>query len=173
MALDSRTTNILRKYRTFKEAVRIVIDKDGDFKFQVFLKTLFEGHVNDQSFSTYLDQMTERSDFSVCPGIKQGYLEVKDSLKKKPQKLRTWAGDYRVDSTECKLWYNPTCNAKQFGLYACEPCQTLLRSMRRSRQRSRKRATLPKKTPPKSTPFAKMTPKNKRSCFPQKTKTNR
>ena len=151
----------------FKEAVRIVIDKDGDFKFQVFLKTLFEGHVNDQSFSTvtYLDQMTERSDFSVCPGIKQGYLEVKDSLKKKPQKLRTWAGDYRVDSTECKLWYNPTCNAKQFGLYACEPCQTLLRSMRQSRQRSRKRATLPKKTPPKSTPFAKMTPKKKGRVF--------
>ena len=72
----------------FKEAVRIAIDKDGDFKFQVFLKTLFEGHVNYQSFSTYLDQMTERSDFSVCPEIKQSYLEVKYSLKKKPQKLK-------------------------------------------------------------------------------------
>ena len=83
----------------------------------------------------------------------------------KPQKLRTWVGDYRIDSTECHLWYNPSSNSRQYGQYACEPCQTLLRTMRQSRQRSRKRAALPKKTPPKSTPFAKMTPKTKGRVF--------
>ena len=127
-------------------------------------KTLYEGHVNDQSFGSYLDQMKE-SDFSVCPGIKQGYLEVKNGLKKKPQILRTLVGGDRIDSTECHLWYNPSSNSRQYGQYACEPCQTLLRTMRQSRQRSRKRAALPKITPPKSTPFAKMTPKTKGRVF--------
>ena len=117
--------------------------------------------MNDQSFRTHLDPVKGSSDFSVCPGIKQGYLEVKNDLKKKPQKRRTWAGDYRIDSTECQLWYNPKHNARQFGLYACEPCQTPLHSMRQSRQRSKTRASFPKKTPPKSTPFAKMAPKTK------------
>lgn len=44
-----------------------------------FLKLL--KHVNDQSFSALLDEMDSKSDFFVCPGIKDGYLGVQNDLK--------------------------------------------------------------------------------------------
>ena len=65
------------------QAARILIDKDGNFQFQVFLVTLAKGKVNDASFKEHLLQMKAGSDFKVCPGIQEQYFEIKDEIRRK------------------------------------------------------------------------------------------
>ena len=114
------------------QAARILIDKDGNFQFQVFLVTLAKGKVNDASFKEHLLQMKAGS----------------DEIRRKSRNLRMWAGNKRADSSDCQLWFNPNSMERRYGKYACTACQLLLKSMRQSKKRAKLRASLPKKTPP-------------------------
>ena len=143
------------------QAARILIDKDGNFQFQVFLVTLGRGTVQDASFRDYLMQMKLESDYTVCPGILKQYNEIKNDIRRKPINLRLWAGNKRSDSLDCQLWFNPKLLERRYGKYACMPCQLLLKSLRQSKKRAKNRSALPKKTPPKNTPLAHMTPRTK------------
>ena len=140
------------------QAARILIHKDGNFQFQVFLVTLEMGKIDDASFRDCLVQMKAESDFQVCPGILTQYLEIKDEIERKPKNLRLWATIKRADSLDCYLWFNPKDIERRFGKYACMPCQLLLKSIRQSKKRAKYRAGLPERTPPKKMALIHMTP---------------
>ena len=140
------------------QAARILIHKDGNFQFQVFLVTIEIGKIDDASFRDCLVQMKAESDFQVCPGILTQYLEIKDEIERKPKNLRLWATIKRADSLDCHLWFNPKDIERRFGKYACMPCQSLLKSIRQSKKRAKDRAGLPERTPPKKMALIHMTP---------------
>ena len=59
------------------KVARVLIDKEGMYKFQVLNATLHTGTVHDGTIETYLYQMKINSGFFLCPEVEQAYNEVK------------------------------------------------------------------------------------------------
>ena len=140
--------------------VRVIVDQDGNYKFQVHYSTLENGHYDSEKFQTTLQHM-KSADFVICPGFKDKYDEIKDSLTGKSNKVREWPDKVRYDSKECKLWYDKTGPAfRQSSRLMCLPCNSLMKSVRQSKKRALARNGLV--DPPKCTPLNCMTPKMRR-----------
>ena len=144
------------------KAIRNLVDQEGCYKLQVHTATLHQGHVDDGNFDTYLNQMKPSSNFVLYPGIGKTYLELKDSLTRKPTKLREWVGQTRFDNVDCELWYNKTEMPRNLSKSMCQPCQSLITSMKNSKKRVDKKKKNPLKTPPKTMPLKFLTPKTRK-----------
>ena len=79
-----------------------------------------------------MNQMKSDSKFSMCPGVEN--VEIKDSIKRKPSKLREWPGLKRMDNIDCKLWYNSEENPKDMSKAVCPPCYSLTESMKQTKK---------------------------------------
>lgn len=55
------------------KVAQIVIDNDGNFKFQLFSVTLGSETVNETLFWDYILQMIIGSNYTICPGILKRY----------------------------------------------------------------------------------------------------
>ena len=114
------------------KAVRILVDHTGKYEFQVQFSTIHSGKVDDGSLDIYMNQMKSDSKFTMCPGVENVYIEIKDSIKRKPNKLREWPGLKRMDNIDCKLWYNSEENPKDMSKAVCPPCYSLIKSMKQT-----------------------------------------
>ena len=149
------------------KAIRILVDQEGWYKLQVHTATLHQGHVDDGNFDTYLNQMKPTSNFVLFPDIGKTYLELKDSLTRKPTKLREWVGQTRFDNVDCELWHNKTEMPRNLSRLMCQPCQSLITSMKNSKKRVEKKKKNPLKTPPKTMPLQFLTPKTRKRLLPK------
>ena len=96
-------------------------------------------------------------EFSICPGFKDKYVEIKDNLSWKPNKVREWPDKVRYDSIDCKLWYDRTApEFRHCTRNMCWPCNCLIRSIRQSKKRALDRNG--DTVPPKCTPLKFMMP---------------
>ena len=107
-----------------------MVDQDGNYKFQVHTATLHCGHVEDGSIEKYLNQMKPTSNFILCPGVGKHYCEIKDSLTRKPTKLREWVGQTQYDNVDCKLWFDRTEIPGNLSKSMCQSCHSLIISMK-------------------------------------------
>ena len=119
------------------KAVRILVDQSGKYEFQVQFTTLHMGQVDDGTIDVYLNQMEPESKYAICPGVENVYSELKDTIKRKPSKLREWPGLKRMDNIDCKLWYNKEENPKDVSTFVCPPCYSLIKSMRQTKKRAK------------------------------------
>ena len=121
--------------------------------------------MDDGTIDVYLNQMKPESKYAIYPGVENVYSELKDTIKRKPNKLREWPGLKRMDNIDYKLWYNKEENPKDVSTFVCPPCYSLIKSMRQTK----KRATLKKKTamnsPPKTMPLKFLTPKTRKKTL--------
>ena len=150
--------------------VRILVDQNGDYKFQVHYATLESGHYDDKNLDVILQQM-KSSEYTICPGFKDKYVEIKDILTDnyKPIKVREWPGKIRYDSIDCKLWYDRTGPDLRTGTrYMCWPCNSLLGSIRQSKKRAQRR--IGEAEPPKCMPLKFMKPEIRRKVLRKKRK---
>ena len=153
-----------RNIAPFK-AIRILADQSGKYELQVQFTTLHRGQVDDGTIDVYLNQMKTESKYAICPGVENVYSELKDTIKRKPNKLRKWPGLKRMDNIDCKLWYNKEEHPKYVSTFVCPPCYSLTKSMRQTK----KRAILKKKSamnfPPKTMPLNFLTPKTRKKIL--------
>ena len=147
------------------KAVRILVDKSGNYQFQVQFTTLHSGHVHDGTIDEYLNQMKPESQYTLCPGVDSVYNSLKDTVKRKPNKLREWPGLKRMDSIECKLWYNKTENPKGMSASVCPPCYSLIKSMRQTKKKATLKTKSALNTPPKTMPLKFLTPKTRKKTL--------
>lgn len=139
------------------KVVRILVDQEGIYKFQVLNSTLHDGTIE-----TYFNQMKRDSGYSLCPGVEKAYSEVKTKLKRVPNKLRIWAGKIRYDNEDCQLWFNPSQTPKGSSTVMCSKCNSLVKSMRKSKKKASAKIA---KTPPKTVPLTFLTPKTRRKTL--------
>ena len=151
--------------------VRVLVDQDGNFKFQVHYVTLESGHYDDKSLDDILKQMSSK-EYVVCAGFKDQYVDIKDTLTDHytPLKLREWPGSIRYDSVDCKLsWCKTSVPNKYRGMRnICQPCNSLLCSMRKSKKRAESRTD--GADPPKCMNLKYMRPDVRRKVLQKKAK---
>ena len=144
------------------KAVRILVDHTGKYEFQVQFSTIHSGKVDDGSLDVYMNQMKSDSKFTMCPGVENVYIEIKDSIKRKPNKLREWPGLKRMDNIDCKLWYNSEENPKDMSKAVCPPCYSLIKSMKQTKKRDKLKKNTATNTPPRTMPLKFLTPKTRK-----------
>ena len=151
--------------------VRVLVDQDGNFKFQVHYVTLKSGHYDDKSLDDILKQMSSK-EYVVCAGFKDQYVDIKDTLTDHytPLKLREWPGSIRYDSVDCKLsWCKTSVPNKYRGMRTiCQPCNSLLCSIRKSKKRAESRTD--GADPPKCMNLKYMKPDVRRKVLQKKAK---
>ena len=150
-----------------KECVRLLIDHEENFRFQVLDITMDSGKLNYEILQKYLDQMKQDSGYKLCPGVEKPYKKMKNQLKIKPLALREWPQGIRYDHSDCELWFNPKLLPKKSRKTMCRKCDILVQSIKQSAKRATSRKE--KKTPAKKTNLKYLTPKTKRRTLQKKT----
>ena len=144
------------------KAVRILIDHTGKYEFQVQFTTIHSEHVDDGSLDIYMNQMKSDSKFTICPGVENVYIELKDSIERKPNKLREWPALKRMDNIDCKLWYNSDDNPIDMSNTVCPPCYSLIKSMKQTSKRDKLKKNTASNTPPRTMPLKYLTPEERK-----------
>ena len=152
-----------------KECVRLLIDQEEKFSFQVLDVTLDTGKLNYEIIQKYLDQMKPMRGYRLCPEVENVYRDKKETLKMKPQALREWPNGIRYDHSECELWFNPKLIQNKGRKSMCRKCDVLAKSINKAVTRVRMSKTKTKKTPSKSTNLKYLTPKTRRRTLQKKT----
>ena len=171
LIIEAPVTRILPNIGPRKESVRLLIDHEESFKFQVLDATLDSGQLSNAILEKYLNQMKLDSGYKLCPGVEQEYMATKIRLKHKPNVLREWARGMRYDHVDCELWYSPNeirSKTSKTNKKTCGKCYTLILSMRKSAKNAQKTQTRPRKTPPKATNLRYLTPKSRRRTLRKK-----
>ena len=168
LIIDAPVTRVLPNIGPRKESVRLLIDHEENFKFQVLDATLDSGKLTSAILDKYLSQLKLDSGYKLCPGVEQEYVDIKEKLKRKPNVLREWARGMRYDHVECDLWYNPNDTRSMDNKMVCRKCYTLILSMRKSAKHAQKAHTGTRKTPPKATNIRYLTPKTRRRTLQKK-----
>ena len=150
-----------------KECVRLLIDHEENFKFQVLDVTLDSGKLTEAILQKYLDQMKPDSDYDMCPGVETVYQGLKHKIQTAPTTLRVWPKGIRYDHTECELWYNPTLVPKKSPSYICQKCSILIKTLKTTVKRTT--AANLRGILPKSYPLKYMTPETRRRLLQEKT----
>ena len=168
LIIEAPVTRILPNIGPRKECVRLLIDHQENFKFQVLDATLDSGKLSDAILDKSLKQMKLDSGYKLCPGVEQKYMEAKMKLKRRPNILWEWARGMRYDHTDCELWYSPNEIRSKDNKKTCRKCYTLILSMRKSAKNAQKAQTRPRKAPPKATNIRYLTPKSRRRTLQKK-----
>ena len=150
-----------------QQCVRLLIDQEENYKFQVLDVPVDSGKLSNISLHKYLNQMKPNSVYDICPGVEDQNLKIKDKLKRKPIVLHEWPRGIRYDHVNCDIWFGSAAISSKESSKLCPNCNSLIKSMKTTAQRVAKKRT-GKKTPPKSTNLKYLTPKTRRRTLQKK-----
>ena len=117
----------------YTSCIRVTIQEDCRYRVHVLLRTLEDGTVSDEAEVHALLKKVCNPSYKFCPGIEwaryhEHYFEV---IRFHPKNVRrTEAPFYRVDSVDCKLWFEVPANApltaKSSAEVNCKACKRLI-----------------------------------------------
>ena len=117
--------------------VRIVLDQNGKYSFQVLLFSKEEGSIN--TIDEYLQLCSRigiKGEFKFCPGLDPEFYKntYYDVIRYDPKSLRrTMYPIHRIDSQKCILWHKLAKNAsifeKDMDAVMCSACKRLLKDL--------------------------------------------
>ena len=149
-----------------QQCVRLLIDHEENYKFQVLDVPIHSGKLNNSLLHKYLKQMQPNSGYDICPGVENEYIKLKDKLKRKPMVLHEWPRGIRYDHINCEIWFHSAGISSKQSSRICKNCDSLIKSMKITAKNIIKRSV--KKTPPKGTNLKFMTPKTRRRTLNKK-----
>ena len=144
-----------------QQCVRLLIDHEENYKFQVLDVPFDSGKLNNTILHKYLKQMQHKSGYGICPGVEDHYMKIKDKLKRKPIVLHEWPRGIRYDHVNCEIWFHSASSK------VCKNCDSLIKSMNSTVKKNTKRNN-GKKTPSKTTNLKFLTPKTRRRTLKKK-----
>ena len=116
--------------------IQVTILEDCTYRIHVLLRTLEDGTVSDETEVCALLKKVCNPSYKFCPGIEwahyhEHYFEV---IRFHPKSVhRTEAPFYRVDSVDCKLWFEVPANApltaKSSAEVTCSACKRLISNL--------------------------------------------
>ena len=149
-----------------QQCVRLLIDHEENYKFQVLDVPIHSGKLNNSLLHKYLKQMQPNSGYDICPGVENEYIKLKDKLKRKPMVLHECPRGIRYDHINCEIWFHSAGISSKQSSRICKNCDSLIKSMKITAKNIIKRSV--KKTPPKGTNLKFMTPKTRRRTLNKK-----
>ena len=95
---------VLPNIGPIQQCVRLLIDQEENYKFQVLDVPIDSGKLNNTSLHIkYLNQMKPNSGYDIYPGVEDQYLKIKDKLKRKPIVLHEWPRGTRYDHVNSNI----------------------------------------------------------------------